>query len=341
MPLALLTMPIRNGLWNLIAQNALSAALLIAGVYAAARRLRDPLPELTALLVTGVLLIWPAPLVPLALLTTNQSYAPALGLAGLAFAAAEPRGRMALGLAVVLAILAAWLNAGVALLVTCIGLVALLLSATRETGRTLVVGSLVAIVAHRLLQFAARDLIDVTHVTMVPVARIPDALVTFWRVVATDIFGLALVPLLAVLAVSVAAGGRCRWQPAFVVLAGCVLFGSVMAVAFGELVRHAMPIVPVLVACAAFGIGSMAPTRWRPLVAAACAIGLIAAAQPRTPAQLRGALLREFGPSDITVALTNRVVAVAGDYWRVWPIVFWRDGTARSRLSRHPSAVRD
>ena len=85
MLLPLVTIPVRDSFWNLVAQNALGVFLLLAGAYVAAVRCAVRQPAIVALGLLSLVLAWPAEKTALHLLTTNQSYSPALGLYAFAF----------------------------------------------------------------------------------------------------------------------------------------------------------------------------------------------------------------------------------------------------------------
>src|SRR6187402_3211306 len=70
MLLPLLTLPIRDGFWNLVVQNMLGTALLVAGIVATLTRCGTSVPSVRALAVLSLLLAWPAHDTPLLLLTS-------------------------------------------------------------------------------------------------------------------------------------------------------------------------------------------------------------------------------------------------------------------------------
>jgi hypothetical protein len=218
MPLALIAMPVSDGLWNLIVQNAVSVWLLLVGIYALAARLGDTLPEVTSLTTLLALLVWPRAEVELLLLTTNQSYAPALGLLALAVAAGAGT-RPSRLVAVTLGAIGSWLNAGVALLVWCIAVVGLMPAVTRPTAMVALFTSSVGLVCHRILQFAATDLVDVTHLTTMPLSEAVVHVLTFWGASWQELAGWAGVPLVGLLIVRAAANGG-RYRVAAIVVGG-------------------------------------------------------------------------------------------------------------------------
>ena len=324
MPIALIAAPVVDGFANLVVQNVVSVLLLLMGIYGMGVSLRHRCPEIPPLIVGLALLVWPTPSVQMLTLTTNQSYAPALGLAGLAIASQPSRNapwRVCQSL--LLWILVAWLNAGVALLLLCVGGLAVTVHRARLQSTTwMMAGAVVGLVVHRGLQTLATDLIDTTHFTVVSADRFLPTLATFWADAAREIFGLAGLTLAAILAWAWWRGTDTRRALIAATMTGGLLYGSTMAVALHGLTRHATPILLLPLTLAALALSEHLAHWWRRAGMVVMAVAILIAAQPRSPAELRRALWRDFHPHEVAAGLRANAAAVTGDYWSVWPVVF-------------------
>jgi hypothetical protein len=323
MLLALIAVPVRDGLWNLLVQNMLSAGLLFLGIVAMQRRTDAGVPALVATTTLGLLLIWPAPQVQRLLLTTDQSYAPALGLAGMACALLR-RSETPLHIgAVVLLCLSSWLNAGVALLASCVSLAAMGVAETRVFGLRLLGGAMAGIGFHGILQQGATDLVDVTQITVRNTGQIVPLLAHFWTSTITSIFGIGVWIVVVIWAIATYMASETERRVLSVVLVGSVLYGSVMAVLLSGLERHGSPLLPLLLVS---GLSVVAKAscvaRFAPMGAIAAALAVALVAEPRAPGALRRSLLASLGGDSVPVALSYNVSIVTGDYWRVWPVTF-------------------
>lgn len=327
MPLALAASPIRSGLWNLVAQNTASIALFVAGLHALLRQLRVDHAEVVALGTLLALLVWPSAAVPRVLLTTEQSYAPALGLVGFALAAAASS-RRGTALAIAASVVAAWLNAGVSLLVVCVGLVGCGWPRLRRPAAVMVAGALAGLAGHRLLAEAMPYVIDTTHVRALTLERLGPALGTFWSRGYADLVDRGHLVMALAAAGCVAAAASAQWRAATVaVVAGSVMYGSVMALAFDGLPRHLAPVLAMLVAIGLARLAALLPRiestgLFGRSAIAAMLVAVLVAAWPRSPERLRSDLVARFQPEGTAVALRDGVAAVTGDYWTVWPVVF-------------------
>jgi len=322
MLLALIARPIRDGLWNLLVQNMLSAGLLLLGIAAALGR-PVGVAVMVATTTIGLLLVWPTSSVQLLLLTTNQSYAPALGLAGLAGAMVRPGEWRLYAGAVALLCLSAWLNAGVALLVSCASVAALVFPSTRSVGFRLLCGAAVAIGFHWALQQSATDLVEVTHLTLPPAGQVVPLLDAFWTSTLSRIFGNGVWVVLAIWVIAMAMAGATERRWMLAVVAGGALYGCVMAVLFAGLDRHAAPLIPLFLVSGLAVIARMnGLARVAPAVALLIGLAIIFVAKPQTPNSLKASLLARLGGKPVTEALNHDVSIVTGDYWSVWPVTF-------------------
>lgn len=322
MPLALAASPIRSGLWNLVAQNAASIALLVAGLHALLRRLQIAHAEVAALGTLLALLVWPSAAVPRVLLTTEQSYAPALGLIGFALAAVASSSRYGVAVAITTGVVATWLNAGVSLLVVCVAAVACAWPRLRRPAAVMAAGALAGLALHRLLAEAMPHVVDTTHVRVPPPEHVWPLLGSFWRRGYIELVGRGHLLVALAGAGCLAAAASAQWRAGIVaVVAGSALYGSIMAVAFDGLPRHLAPVLAVLLAIGLARLLVHLPRLGRSAIAAGV-VAVLLAAWPRSPERLRGDLLARFEPEGTAVALRDGVAAVTGDYWTVWPVVF-------------------
>ena len=325
----LLALPVRDSLWNLIVQNGLSALLLLTGTAALSRHLGVRWPSGIAIALVAVIVTFSFDNLKVLLLTTNQSYSPALGLCGLAvgqFMDGSP-GRILIGGA--LMVLGAWVNAGVALFTVCLCVALCASRATRPLAIRLLIAALVAIAAHKGLQTLISDrLLDVTGIHLVPVGAIPAALTSLWLDV---IHQTGAGFLFVVGALWLAAGlwtvrgpdqdtaRRVLWAIAI----GSVAYAVVMTILFRGVGRHMSPVfVVALVApmiilhrAGVRGLGA-------PAVAAIAALTVVAQTGIATPRSLRQDLVATLGLGRAEVAFKRGVRAVTGNYWDVWTVTF-------------------
>ena len=322
----LLALPIRDGFSNLVAQNAISIAIFLFGTAAAFRRTGMRSPRICALGLLVMILAWRTGDVRALLLTTNQSYAPALGLFGLAFALA-PGGRWWPGaVAAGLMILGTWVNGGVTLLVLCVGAVAMATSPLRPFARPMVTGAVLSILAYTVLQaFAPEVLLDRTHVSL-PSRHLVRVVSVFW----TDLNGRTLGTLGFLLPAALIAAwliGR-RQAPELraaimVVPAGIGLYGAAMMLGFAGHGRHLTPAIAITLGLAITAFGH----RWPALLGSrAVLVGVVACVIAQlgftSPAEARRRLVETLGKGQAHELHAAGATVVTGDYWPVWPLTF-------------------
>ncbi len=333
-----LAQPVRDSLWNLIVQGALSVAFLLAGTACVFARCGVRRPVTWALAFLALLLSIETGYLSLLLLTTNQSYGPALGLFGAAFYWCRPGARVPSVPAVVLMSLATWTNAGVALLVLAIGGCLLAVRAARPRAVPVLSGTVVALGAHRLIQaISPQPLVDVSHVRTVILADAPAQVAAFWAGAVREL-GPVLWIAIALLWLAVLIPGRIRavavrerpWLLA--AAAGSVLYGGAMAVLFDGQPRHATPVAAVL-ALAPLLLCARHLDRILPRIATGHALsfpaaGLAVAAAillqtgVHTPAELRRHVITRVGGGHAVTLFARGVRVVTGEYWKVYPLVF-------------------
>jgi hypothetical protein len=182
MLLPLVTIAVRDSFWNLVAQNALGVLLMLAGAYVAAVRCAVRQPQLVALALLSLVLAWPAETTALHLLTTNQSYGPALGLYAFAFGVLRPDSSWPTrtGAALLMA-LGAWTNAGTGLLMLAVFFVAAVMPRLRPVARWLLGGVILSLAGHLALQMLAPGVrLDRSHVTLASLADVTALAAGFW-----------------------------------------------------------------------------------------------------------------------------------------------------------------
>jgi hypothetical protein len=328
MLLALVTAPVRDSFWNLVAQNALGVFLMLAGAYAAAGRCGVRHPELVALALLSVLLAWPAETTALQLLTTNQSYGPALGWYALGFALATPeRAWTARFGGVLLMVLGAWTNAGSGLLLLAVFAVAAAMPRLRPVALSLVAGTVLSLAAHLALQGLAPGIrLDRSHVTLADFATVTATAAGFW----TDAYRLVLGPAIwLALPLSGLAfwleGRNLRGRDAiFVVLVASVSYAFTMIVLFGGTGRHITPVVPLLLGMllVVFGRHAAMPGGGASIPAAALALVILWQSGADWPEIGRRRLLTRLADGHAVELYQEDVTVVTGDYWRAWPYAF-------------------
>lgn len=327
MLLPLVTAPIRDSFWNLVAQNLLSVLLLSAGALAVARRCGMSAPLLAPLVLLTLLLAWPAEKAVLQLLTSNQSYGPALGLYGLASLAAWRKSRTAQVAAALLMILATWTNAGTGLLMLCLSTIGMCSPRLRHDARPFFFGTVIAIAVHIVLQRVAPGTrVDVSHLTVAGLDTAGETLARFGAQAYMELFGPAIWLLLGLGGVLLALERRrpIARDALLVCLAGSVLYGLGMALFFGALGRHASPVLPLLLFAVIAGF--LRHAAMRPRVATALAAGLTAVVIAQSgiewPQSARHALIDRMTHGNGTQLYELGVSVVTGDYWFAWPYTF-------------------
>jgi hypothetical protein len=331
MLLPLLAMPVRDGFWNLMAQNILTVALLLAGIACVFARLEIRRPIAWALLTLAVLLAFDTGHIPLLLLTTNQSYAPSLGLFGIAIYLLRRATWISRAAALTLIVLAAWTNGGVAIFVACVALTLVCVGTTRQAAIPVLAGAIISMVAHAGLQrLASGPQMDVTRMATPAVGDMRSLAWAFWRD-AVHLTGAAYWVTMAVAWIAasfVAVRGGVIGRPVLLLCGvglATLLYGSAMALLFHGLGRQIAPAVPVIVMCPLI---VLARARELPAVPGErlAAAGLLTVVLWQTglqsPGNVRRDLVVRLGQNQAETLYMAGVTAITGDYWTVWPWTF-------------------
>ena len=250
MLLPLVTAPVRDSFWNLVAQNALGVLLMLAGAYVAAVRCAVRQPQLVALALLSLVLAWPAETTALYLLTTNQSYSPALGLYAFAFGLLRPDSSWPTrtGAALLMA-LGAWTNAGTGLLMLAVFAVAAVMPRLRPVARWLLGGVILSLAGHLALQMLAPGVrLDRSHVTLASLADVTALAAGFWSDAYQRFLGPAfwLSVLTVLLALALERRSAIALQAIIAIVVGCTLYAFAVVVFFGGTGRHITPTLPLL-----------------------------------------------------------------------------------------------
>ncbi len=343
MLLPLLAMPVRDSFQNLILQNTMSVALLLAGSTAALARVGVRLPAAWAVGHLALLLALLTPEVAFVLLSTNQSYAAALGCFGIAFRFGARTGWWPGWVSLVFMIIGAWSNAGVALFMLCTGLAACAIDRSRTAGAPLVTGAGLSIAVHAGLQRLAE--VQSTRVHLAGPAAMLDA----WRTFAAETWAMGLPwlwPGMAVLSMAAWSmtyrqgdeGKRARGRM-LALLAGAGVYAVVMALFFEGRARHMLATVPVLtlapLAVLAFGARRL-DRRLQLAAAAGLLAALVAETGVRSPGVVRRQLLAHLGRQQAVPLDKLGVTVVTGDYWSAWPVVFAMNMMHEERTGARP-----
>jgi hypothetical protein len=326
MLLPLLAMPIRDSFWNLVIQNALGTLLMLAGAYLVAWRCGVRQPSVVPVALLALVLAWPARTTALHLLTTNQSYAPALGLYGLAFfLLRNPSSWGARGGAASLMLLGAWTNAGTGLLMLSVLIVAIALPRLRTEALWMLVGVMFSLAGHLVFQQVAPGVrLDTSQVTLATMADFVPRTVAFWSDAYRDLLGQVVWLTAPALVVALALERRngVGWQMVIAVVLGCGFYGFAMIVLFGGTGRHLTPALPVtLGAILVVFARHLAPAVATPAVAALTALVLLQSGV-EWPEIGRKRLIDRLAQSHAVELYVEDVTIVTGDYWRTWPYAF-------------------
>ena len=251
MLLPLLARPVHDSFQNLLLQNFLSIALWLVGLTAALARLGLRSSVWWTLAIATLFVVTGSHLIRLTLLTTNQSYAPAVGLFGLAMYACRPSA-LAYVATVLLSVLGGWTNAGVALLTAIVTLTLLPVRRTRAITVPMFAGASVSIVAHRVLQTWAPA--RTTLLRWSDAGEVPRIVWAFWAdcyAMAGSVFWLVLTVLWLVALARVwrqsVGVPRDDYRCLLGIAVGTFVYGVVMAVAFEGLGRHFVAALPLVV----------------------------------------------------------------------------------------------
>jgi len=223
-------------------------------------------------------------------------------------------------------ILGAWVNAGVALLVLCLGTVATATSPLRPSALPMVTGSVLSLLAHAALQTLAPDvLLDRTHASL-PSWDLVGVLSAFW----IDLNGRMLGPLGWLLPAACIAAwliGRRQTPEARAAMTtvpvGIVLYAAVMVLAFAGAGRHMAPVIPIMLGLAIAALGR----RWPDVLGSrAVLVGVVACVVLQlgftSPAQARRRLVETLGKGQAHELYAAGATVVTGDYWPVWSLTF-------------------
>jgi hypothetical protein len=327
MLLPLLAWPIDNSFWNLVAQNALGVFLLLAGAYTVASRCDVHSRVLATLGLLALLLAWPTNAAALQILTTNQSYAPALGLYGIALAATRRQSVTARAAAVLAMILATWTNAGTGLLALAVSTVAIFMPHLRAEAVPLLIGTGLSLSVHLVLQIVAPGTrLDISHITIVGLGDASNAIVTFWSDAYQSFFGPAIWIAVggALVVVWLERKQQIAREAVVTSLAGALCYGFGMALFFGAESRHATPILPLLLATVIIGL--LRHVALRPsfgLILAALLTALVVAQTGVDwPQYGRRRLIDRLAQRHAAELYEAGVSVVTGDYWSAWPYTF-------------------
>ena len=329
MLLPLVAMPVTDSFWNLMVQNILTVALLLAGVAGIFGRQKVAQPIAWALLTLAVLLTFRAGEIPLLLLTTNQSYGPSLGLFGIAIYLLRRATLMSRVAALTLMTLAAWTNVGVALFVGIVALTLVPFRATRGDAIAVLAGTTVSIFVHIGLQrVASEPLLDMTTIDIPAIGAVPSLVWAFWHD-AGRLMGQSYwltVGVAWMVAAVLGAQHKTAGQPVLLLCAvgsATILYGSAMAVFFDGLGRHLAPAVPLLIMCPLLFLARTVPRigDWRFLPAALLCLVVVQTGVD-TPTRVRQQLLGRLGQGRAEKLYVAGVIAVTGNYWSVWPWTF-------------------
>ena len=316
----------RDSFWNLIAQNALSVFLLLSGAYCTAVRCAVPRPLIVPLGLLSLFLLWPAKTTALQLLTTNQSYSPALGLYAIAFGLMRRDSSWTVRIsAAALMALGAWTNAGTGLLLLAVFAAAVAMPRVRNDARWLSGGAVLALVGHVALQKLAPGVrLDTSHVTLASVAELTSIAAAFWADAYRQFLGPAVwltIPS-AALACALERRSAIAVQGMIAVVAGCAAYCFLMIVCFGGSGRHIAPALPLFCGAILVVFARHVPARRTGMAAAALTVAVLVQARPDWPEESRRQLISRLSQGHAIELFQEGVTIVTGDYWHAWPYAF-------------------
>ena len=198
----------------------------------------------------SLLLAWPADTTALQLLTTNQSYSPALGLYAMAFGVLRPDSSWParIGAALLMA-LGAWTNAGTGLLMLAVFSVAVAMPRLRPDAAWLLGAVVLSLACHVALQKLTPGIrLDTSHVTLASVAEVTSLAETFWSDAYQRFLGPAiwLTAPLCLIALALERHTTTARLAVTAVIVGCAVYGLGMVVFFAGTGRHLTPALPLL-----------------------------------------------------------------------------------------------
>jgi hypothetical protein len=333
---ALLALPFRNSFANLVAQNFFSVVLLLGGMAATCARAGAARAVLFGLVFGATLLSLEMGWIVTFLLTTNQSYGPALGCFGLAVYCCGRKSWGWSAAALILMVIGAWTNAGVALFMVTLATSLLIIRETRHISIPLAIGAVLSVGAHPFLQRLA-PAADRLSPFVMPTTHSAPLIGAFWAGVYDMLGATCVVTLVLMWAASLWLAHRvgqltlvARGLAALAVAS--LLYGSAMALFLQGSPRHLMAAFPlwvaapiVVLACWSSRSATFA-SGWRSRVFGAAPVlvmlWLLALTGLRSPEAARRELAANLGGGQHVTLYTRRVDAVTGDYWQVWPLVF-------------------
>jgi hypothetical protein len=326
MLLALVAIPVRDSFWNLIAQNALGVFLLLSGAYVAARKCAVRQPAIVALGLLSLALAWPADTTALLLLTTNQSYSPALGLYACAFGLlSRDSPWLTRAGAALLMVLGAWTNAGTGLLMLTVLLVAAAMPRLRRDAIWLLTGVVLSLTVHVILQRVAPGVrLDTSHLTLVSPADLTALAVGFWSDAYQKFLGPAVwltIPA-GLIAVAIERRDPTACQAVLAVFAGCIAYGFVMVALFGGTGRHIAPALPLLLGAILVAFARHLPAASGKYAVAVLTGLVVLQSGADWPQAGKRRLVARLAEGHALVLYQEGVTAVTGDYWHAWPYAF-------------------
>ena len=326
MLLPLVAAPVRDSFWNLVAQNALGVFLMLAGAYVVALKCAVRQPEIVALALLSLVLAWPAEKTAFQLLTTDQSYSPALGLYAFAFGLLRPDSSWLTRVcAALLMALGAWTNAGTGLLMLAVFTVAAAMPRLRPDAMWLLGGVILSLAGHLALQKLAPGVrLDTSHLTVASLAEITSLTVGFWSDAYQRFLGPAVwltVPT-GLLALALERRNATARQAVTATVVGCALYGLVMVVFFGGTGRHITPVLPLLLGAILVVFARHLPAVSDRFVVVGLTGLVLLQSGADWPEAGRRRLLTRFAEGHAIELYQEGVTVVTGDYWRVWPYAF-------------------
>ncbi len=326
MLLPLLALPIKSSFWNLVAQNTLGVLLLLIGAYVVAIRSDVRAPALATLVLLASLLAWPLN-TALYVLTTNQSYAPALGLYAIAFSLMQGQSSAGRAAGVVAMILGAWTNAGTGLLMLAVTSAAVFMPRLRAQAFSMMIGTIASLGVHYVLQTVAPGTrIDMSHLTIVSASGAGAAVAAFWSEAYQIFLGPAvwIVASVVLFVLFLERRNQVAREAVAASLAGAMLYGFVMALFFGAEGRHATPVLPLLLLTAIIGLSRriMLPSNVHSLVLLLLTVAVLYQSEMDWPQYGRRRLIDRLAQGHGADLFEAGVTVVTGDYWSAWPYTF-------------------
>ena len=221
-------------------------------------------------------------------------------------------------------LLGAWTNAGTALLMLAVFIVATGMPRLRSNAVWMLAGVILSLAGHLVLQKVAPGVrLDTSHVTLATLADVTPRTIAFWSGAYQRFLGPAVwltVPGV-LFALRLERGNPTARQGLIAAVVGCGVYGFVMILFFGAEPRYLTPALPLLLGAILVAFARHLASVATPAVIALTALVLLQSG-PDWPDAGRRRLVSRLAEGHGIELYQEGVTVVTGDYWEAWQYAF-------------------